>query len=151
MPPVDDPANVYSHDGPGMLSPKVVGYPNLIYVPNSASNTVDEIDPTTGRIVDHFAVPAQPQHVVPSYDLTTLWVNSDVGNALVPIDASTGKPGPPVPVADPYNLYFTVDGHFAIVVAEARQRLDFRDARTLRLVKSVPVPCPSPPTAASHS
>jgi YVTN family beta-propeller protein len=141
MPPVDDPANVYSHDGPGMLSPKVAGFPNLVYVPNSASNTVDEIDPATGRIVDHFAVPAQPQHVVPSYDLTTLWVNSDIGNALVPIDASTGKPGTPIPVADPYNLYFTPDGRFALVMAERMRRIDWRDPHTMALVHSTPVPC----------
>jgi DNA-binding beta-propeller fold protein YncE len=46
-----------------------------------------------------------------------------------------------VPVADPYNLYFTPDGSRAIVVAERLRRLDFRDPHTMRLRRSVAVPC----------
>jgi YVTN family beta-propeller protein len=141
MPPVDDPANVYDHDGPGMLSPVVQNFPNLVYVPDSNSNAVDVIDPTTFAIVEHFSVPGQPQHVVPSYDLKTLWVNSDVGNALVPIDPATGKPGTPVHVDDPYNLYFTPDGAFAIVMAERMQRIDWRDPHTMALEGSTPTHC----------
>jgi DNA-binding beta-propeller fold protein YncE len=141
MPTVDNAANVYSHDGPGMLSPTVTSYPNLVYVPNSASNTVDVIDPSTGQIVNHFAVPGQPQHVVPSYDLKTLWVNSDIGNALVPINPATGIPGKPVPVADPYNLYFTPDGRFALVMAERMRRIDWRDPQTMALIHTTTVPC----------
>ena len=82
------------------------------------SNTVDVIDPTTFRIVGHFATGALPQHVTPSWDLKTLWVDNDEGNSLTPIDPRTGRPGRPVPVTDPYNLYFTPDGRYAIVVAE---------------------------------
>ncbi|MDQ1484868.1 MAG: hypothetical protein QOJ62_561 [Actinomycetota bacterium] len=141
MPVVDNAANIYSHDLAGMLSPVVKGFPSLIYVPNSASNTVDVIDPATFAIVGHFAVPGQPQHVVPSYDLKTLWVNSDVGNALVPIDPATGKPGPPVPVSDPYNLYFTPDGRFALVMAERMRRIDWRDPHTMALIHTTNVPC----------
>jgi YVTN family beta-propeller protein len=141
MPVVDDAANIYNHDGPGMLSPVVRGFPSLVYVPNSNSNTVDVIDAKTYQIVDHFAVPGQPQHVVPSYDLKTLWVNSDVGNALVPIDPATGKPGKPVPVADPYNLYFTPDGAHAIVMAERLHRIDWRDPHTMALQHSTSVSC----------
>jgi DNA-binding beta-propeller fold protein YncE len=44
-------------------------------------------------------------------------------------------------VADPYNLYFTTDGRAAIVVAERLHRLDFRDAHTFALRRSVHVPC----------
>ena len=112
-----------------------------MYVPNSLSNTVDVIDPTTFRIVEHFDVGRLPQHVVPSYDLRTLYVTNDLGNSLTPIDPKTGAPGQPIPVADPYNLYFTPGGKHAIVVAERLGRLDFRDAATMQLVKSVSVPC----------
>jgi DNA-binding beta-propeller fold protein YncE len=141
MPVVDDAANIYNHDGANMLSPVVQGFPNLVYVPNSNSNTVDVINPSTGLIVEHFAVPAQPQHVVPSYDLKTLWVNSDVGNALTPIDPATGVPGAPIAVADPYNLYFTPDGAYAIVMAERLHRIDWRDPHTMALIHTTPVPC----------
>ena len=42
-------------------------YPSRVYVPNSGSNTVDVIDPATYKIIDHFRVGRQPQHVTPSY------------------------------------------------------------------------------------
>jgi len=141
MPVADDAANIYNHDGANMLSPVVTGFPNLVYVPNSNSNTVDVINPSTRSIVEHFAVPAQPQHVVPSYDLKTLWVNSDVGNALTPINPATGLPGKSIAVADPYNLYFTPDGKYALVMAERLHRIDWRDPTTMALIHTTPVPC----------
>jgi YVTN family beta-propeller protein len=133
--------DVYAADRPNALSPAVAGDRALVYVPNSKSNTVDVIDPSTYTIVEHFAVGRLPQHVVPSYDLQTLWVANDLGNTLTPIDPRTGTPGTPVPVEDPYNLYFTADGAHAIVVAERLARLDFRDASTMRLTHSLRVPC----------
>ena len=135
-----DPRNVYAADGAGDLAPVVRRDRPLIYVPNSESNTVDEIDPHTYRIIRQFAVGALPQHVVPSYDLRTLWVANDAGNSLTPIDPATGIPGRPVPVEDPYNMYFTPDGRYAIVVAERLRRLDFRDAHTMKLHHSLSVP-----------
>jgi DNA-binding beta-propeller fold protein YncE len=44
-------------------------------------------------------------------------------------------------VDDPYNMYFTPDGRYAIVVAEARQHLDFRDPRTFALEHRIRVDC----------
>jgi DNA-binding beta-propeller fold protein YncE len=113
----------------------------LVYVPNSQSATVDVIDQRTFRIVRHFAVGALPQHVVPSWDLRTLYVTNDVGNSLTAIDPRTGKPGRTIRVDDPYNMYFTPDGRYAIVVAERMHRLDFRDAHTFALHRSLDVPC----------
>jgi len=112
-----------------------------VYVPNSGGDSVDVIDPRTYRVVDQFAVGALPQHVTPSHDLKTLYVNNDVGNSLTPINPRTGRPGKPVPVDDPYNLYFTIDGRYAIVIAERLHRLDFRTAHTFRLVRALTVPC----------
>jgi YVTN family beta-propeller protein len=141
MPPLLEPHDIYAADRPGQLSTEVKDFPNRVYVPNSESNTVDVIDPNTFKIVDHFPVGRQPQHVVPSYDLKTLYATNDLGNTLTPIDPRTGKPSAPIPVEDPYNMYFTPDGRFAIVVAERLQRLDFRDAHTMHLERSLPVPC----------
>ena len=141
MPPLPDAKNVYAADAAGELSPVVRNFPALIYVPNSASNTVDVIDPRTAKIIEHFDVGKQPQHVVPSYDLKTLWVLNDQGNSLTRIDPATGHKLDTVKVDDPYNMYYTPDGKFAIVVAEALRRLDFRDAQTMKLVESVHVPC----------
>jgi DNA-binding beta-propeller fold protein YncE len=136
-----DLADVYAHDTRGQLAPAARAARQLVYVPNSRSDTVDVIDPHTFRIVEHFAVGGLPQHVVPSWDLKTLYVTNDTGNSLTPIDPVTGKPGSQIPVDDPYNMYFTPDGRYAIVVAERLRRLDFRDAHTFRLHHSLPVPC----------
>src|SRR5947208_328587 len=51
-----------------------------------------------------------------------------------------GRHGRPLPVLDPYNLYFTADGRRAIVVAEAHRELDFRTPHTMRLIKALHVP-----------
>ncbi len=140
VPPLLDPRNVFAADRQGELSPVVRGFRKLVYVPNSGSASVDEIDPTTYRIVRQFSVGAVPQHVVPSYDLRTLWVTNDVGNSLTPINPANGVPGRPVPVDDPYNLYFTPDGRYAIVMAERLRRMDFRDAHTMKLHHELQVP-----------
>ena len=125
--------DAYAADRPGRLAAAVRRDPARVYVPNSGSGTVDVVSQRTGRIVDHFAVGRQPQHVTPSWDLRTLWVTNDLGNSLTPIDPRTGRHGRPVPVLDPYNLYFTADGRRAIVVAEAHRELDFRSPHTMRL------------------
>jgi YVTN family beta-propeller protein len=99
------------------------------------------IDPRTYRVVRHFQVGDLPQHVTPAYDLRTLYVTNDLGNSLTPIDPRTGGPGRAIPVDDPYNLYFTPGGRYAIVVAERLRRLDFRDAHSFRLHHALSVPC----------
>jgi DNA-binding beta-propeller fold protein YncE len=92
----------------------------------------------------NFKVGRSPQHVVPSWDLQTLWVANNAegrtDGSLTAIDPLTGKPGVTVPVDDPYNMYFTPDGKSAIVVAEAKKRLDFRDPRTMQLQYSINTP-----------
>jgi YVTN family beta-propeller protein len=133
--------NVYAADGPNALHGAARHARQLVYVPNSLSNTVDVIDPHTFKVVEHFSVGALPQHVTPAWDLRTLYVLNDNGNTLTTINPTTGKPGRTLAVADPYNMYFTPNGKYAIVVAERLHRLDFRDARTFKLHHSIAVPC----------
>ena len=144
MPPVVDAHNLYSETAAGHLNPAVRDDLPRIYVPNLRSNDVYVIDPGTMKVVDRIKVGTAPQHVVPSWDLRTLWVanNAERSNAgsLTPIDPRTGKAGKPIAVDDPYNMYFTPDGQSAIVVAEARKRLDFRDPHTMVLQYSIGVP-----------
>ena len=144
MPPVVDAANLYSETRPDRLSPAVSQALPRVYVPNLKSNDVYVIDPATLKVVDRFRVGINPQHIVPSYDLKTLWVTNNAegrtDGSLTPIDPATGKPGKSVAVDDPYNMYFTPDGRSAIVVAEALKRLDFRDPQTMALQSSLPVP-----------
>jgi DNA-binding beta-propeller fold protein YncE len=132
--------NVYRADRAGNLSPAVRGDPALVYVPNSLSNSVTVISQRTLRVVGRFPTGELPQHVTPAWNLRTLYVDNDLGNTLTPVDPRTGRPGRPIPVEDPYNLYFTPDGRFAIVVAERLQRLDFRRPGSMALVHSLSVP-----------
>jgi len=141
MPPVEDPGDIYAADHAGMLSPTVQDFPARVYVPNTESDSVSVIDPVTYEVIATLKVGRQPQHVTPSWDLKTLWVLNDMGNSLTAIDPMTGKLGKTVAVDDPYNMYYTPDGKYAIVVAEAMQRLMFRDAQTMKLVNSLKVPC----------
>ena len=133
--------NVYAADRAGNLSAEARRAQPFVYVPNSDSDTVDVIDQRTFKIVRHFAVGALPQHVVPSWDLKTLYVTNDEGNSLTAIDPRTGKPSRTIAVTDPYNMYFTPDGRYAIVVAERLRQLDFRDAHSFKLHRSLRVPC----------
>lgn len=142
VPKATGPArNIYARAGAGMVSPEARKARPLVYVPNSLSDTVVEIDPATYRVVGRFKVDKLPQHVTPSYDFKTLYVLSNAGNSVRPIDPRTGIPHARIPLRDPYNMYFTLDGRYAIVVAERMRRLDFRDAHTLALHRSLFVPC----------
>ena len=146
MPPVLDANNVYSETSSGKMSPVVKNHLARVYVPNSKDNTVSVIDPATMKVIDTIRVgPAnakgEPQHVVPSWDLKTLYVTLDLNNTIVPIDPLTGKRGKTMQIDDPYNLYFSPDGKHAIVVAERMRRLDFYDAQTWKVVEKVSVPC----------
>ncbi len=141
MPPVIDPNDIYSETRTGKMNPVVKNYPTRVYVPNSGSNSVDVIDPITYKIIDHFAVGREPQHVIPSWDLKKLWVAQDLADQLTMIDPATGKKGETIHVDDPYNMYYTPDGKYALVMAEREHRLDFRDAQTMKIVKRVPIQC----------
>ena len=144
MPKVVDASNLYSEIGPSHMSPAVADALTRVYVPNRAANTVSVIDPATMKVVDTFKVGINPQHIVPSWDLSTLWVANNAegrtDGSLTPIDPKTGRPGKSIPVDDPYNLYWSPDGQYAIVVAEAYKRLDFRDARSMAMKFSIATP-----------
>jgi YVTN family beta-propeller protein len=147
MPAVIDPRNLYSETAAGKMSPALADDLERIYVPNLRSNDVYVVDPKAMKVVDRFKVGIGPQHIVPSHDMRTLWVTNNAegrtDGSLTPVDPRTGKPGKPVDVDDPYNMYFTPDGKSAIVVAEARKRLDFRDPKTMAMQYSIDTPgCP---------
>ena len=144
MPPVADAGNLYSETTANKVSPALADDLPRVYVPHVQSNDVYVIDPATFTVVDKFKVGLNPQHVVPSWDLRTLWVANNAENtkhgSVTPVNPVTGKPGKPIPVDDPYNMYFSPDGKSAIVVAEALKRLDFRDPKTMAMQYSIAVP-----------
>ncbi len=78
--------NVYQATEAGTLGPAVAGIPERVYVPNSASGTLDVIDPTTFGVVAHYYVGAVPHHVAPAWDLSRLYVDAEGSGMLSVID-----------------------------------------------------------------
>src|SRR5262249_4917911 len=109
--------NIYGATGAGKLAPAAAKAHAFVYVPNSMSATVSVTDPTTYDVVHTFHTGRVPQHVVPSYDLTQLWVLNNGSGSVTAIDPLTGVQGKTIKVGDPYNMYYTPDGEYAIVVA----------------------------------
>ena len=72
--------------------------------------------------------------------MRTLYASDDLGDRLTPFDPTTGTPGTPIPVTDPYNLYFTPDGRSAVSVAEAHRELVFYDPHTWAVQDTLPTP-----------
>jgi YVTN family beta-propeller protein len=136
--------NIYRETGAGRLSPAVAGALSRVYVPNLGSGDVSVIDPDTLQVVDRYKVGDNPQHVVPSWDLKTLWVTGSAKGrqlgSLTAIDPLTGKSIHTLTVEDAYNMYFTPDGRAAMVVAEARRRIEFRDPQTMALRGVLAIP-----------
>ena len=93
MPAVTDPHNVYAAAGAGMLSDAARAATPLVYVPHTRSGDVWVLDPATFAVVGRYKLGRELQHVVPSYDLTTLYASDDQGNTLTPFDPRTGRPG----------------------------------------------------------
>ena len=135
--PPDTGPNVYSHIGPNDMSPNVADALPLIYVPSNDDGSVTVIDPTTRKVVNRYKVGTNIQHVVPDWNLKTLYATASGSNQLVPFDPTTGKPGKGFQIDAPYNLYFTPDGSTAIVMAERRRRMNFYHRRTWKLIRSV--------------
>ena len=140
MPPVTDPHNVYAAAGPNMLSDAAKAAKPLVYVPHTKSGDVWVIDPVTFAVVGRYRLGGELQHVIPSYDMRTLYASDDTTNKITPFDPVTGLPGANIPVIDPYNMYFTPDGKSAISVAEERRMLVFYDPHTWAVQATLPTP-----------
>lgn len=138
------PFNVYANTMSGTVPCPLCQIPERVYVPNSGSGTVDVIDPTTYKVIDHYAVGAIPHHIAPAWDMSALYVDNEGSSYLTVLDIHTGRPtGQKIYIPFPYNLYFTPDGTKAIDVVERLQRIEFRDWRHgWKLLKSVAIPWP---------
>ena len=141
---VDNGVNVYSEITSDKVQPALANLPTRVYVPNHSSNTVSVIDAATHKIIETIKVGQGPEHIIPSWDMKTLWVannaNLTKNGSMTPLDSATGKAGKQVAVNDPYNMYFAPDGSSAIVVAEAFARLELRDPQTMELKSTIDAP-----------
>ncbi|WP_052372427.1 YncE family protein [Amycolatopsis taiwanensis] len=132
--------NLYAEAGADMLADPAKAAKPLVYVPHTHSGDVWVIDPVTFAVVGRYPVGKEIQHVVPAFDMNTLYATDDLTNQVLPFDPRTGLPGKLIPVTDPYNMYFTMDGQYAISVAEARRELVWYDPHTWAQRDVTPVP-----------
>ncbi len=139
----DPGVNVYANTMSGTVPCPLCEIPQRVYVPNSNAGTVDVINPTTYKVVDHFRVGQIPHHIAPAWDMSALYVDNEGSSSLTVLDTHTGRPSGQVNIPFPYNLYFTPDGTKAIDVVERLQRIEFRDWRHgWKLLKAVQIPWP---------
>jgi DNA-binding beta-propeller fold protein YncE len=124
----------------GPLPAVVADLPPRVYVPHELGADVAVIDPVSLQVIDRFGVGRTPHHITPAHDLGRLYVNVMDSNALVVLDIRVGRPASAIPVAAPYNLYFTLDGSKAIVAAERFNRLDFFDASSWEPIARLSIP-----------
>ncbi len=140
MPPVTDPHNIYAAAATGLVKASTKKYPAYAYVPHNKSGDVWVIDQRTRAVLRKCHVGNEVQHVVPSYKMTELYATDDIGNVIRVIDPLTGRCGRTIPVIDPYNMYFTPDGRYAISVAEALRELVWYDPVTWKVHDITAIP-----------
>src|SRR5256885_1717764 len=82
MPAPVDSANIYAGAGANDLDSTTRRALSRVYVPLGAEASVTEIDPATFTVLGTFPTATLPQHVVPGYDFSRLWVTNDIGNSV---------------------------------------------------------------------
>ena len=146
MPGVPDPSNLYSETAAGKMSDAVKGalHARLRAEPR-VEHGVGDRSRRRCRSSTRSTSGLNPQHVVP-----VVGPQDAVGHqqrrghdrrhahADRPDDGQARARRSTVD--DPYNMYFTPDGKYAINVAEARKRLDFLDPQTMKVESSLDVP-----------
>jgi DNA-binding beta-propeller fold protein YncE len=143
---------VYAATRPGLVSARLRHEPAYLYVPNSYGAPITTvISQRTHRVVRVLRTGALSQHVTPSYDLRRLYVEASAANRIDEIDPHTARIVHRYHVDRPYNLYFTPDGRYAVVMDEEHQRINFTDPRTFRVHRSVTDPSCSGPNHADFS
>jgi YVTN family beta-propeller protein len=139
---------VYAAVVGGQIQAAWAAIPPRVYVPDEGAGMVAVVDPTTFKVIRRFKVGSSPEHITPSWDGRTLYVEDMFSNALTVIDPMTGRPtGRTIPVRFPYNLYYTLDGTEAIDVEDgftyspaAENGLRFYDPKTWKQLAFVHIP-----------
>jgi DNA-binding beta-propeller fold protein YncE len=131
--PTSDPGRVYAHAAAGQVRQDVAADPAYLYVPNAyGAPRTTVIDQRTRKVVRVLHTGTLSQHVTPSWDLRTLYVEASASNQLVAIDPATGRIERRIPQRRPYNLYFTPDGRHGIVMDEENDDIAFTNPRTFK-------------------
>ena len=112
-----------------------------IYVTNSASDTIDVIDPATNKVVQVIHGIELPHGIAFSPDGTRIYISNEAESVLDVVDRKSGEILKKVPLsARPNNLAITKDGGQVLVGIRTQPGvLDVIDTNSLQRIKSIPV------------
>jgi YVTN family beta-propeller protein len=113
----------------------------LIYVTNSAGDTINAIDPATNKVVQTIRGIELPHGIAFSPDGARIYVSNESESVLDVVDRKSGEIIKKVALSDrPNNLAITHDGKRVLVGIRAQPgSLDVIDTTTLTRTKSIPV------------
>jgi YVTN family beta-propeller protein len=113
----------------------------LIYVTNSAGDTIDVIDPAANTVVQVIHGIELPHGITFSSDGARVFVSNESESVLDVVDRKSGEVLQKVPLSGwPNNIAITKDGRRVLVGIRAPQgALDVIDTVSMTRVKSIPV------------
>ncbi|MBV8032953.1 MAG: PQQ-binding-like beta-propeller repeat protein [Betaproteobacteria bacterium] len=114
---------------------------SLVYVTNSAGDSIHVIDPSTQKVVQEIQGIEAAHGIGFSADASRVYVSNEAETTLDVFDQRSGKRLAQVPLSGhPNNIAVTKDGGRIVVgIAQEPGALDIVDARSLRVTKSIPV------------
>src|SRR5216684_3844900 len=112
-----------------------------VYVTNSASDTIDVIDPATNKVVQVIHGIELPHGIVFSPDGTRIYVSNEAESVLDVVDRKSGEILQKVPLSGrPNNLTVTKDGGRVLVGIRAQPGfVDVIDTNSFKKLKAIPV------------
>src|SRR5438132_3399815 len=127
--------------GSGRADPRPLSKSALIYVTNSAGDTVDVIDSATNKVVQVIHGIELPHGIAFSPDGTRVYISNESENVLDVVDRVSGKILQTVPLTGrPNNLAITKDGGRVLVGIRSEPGVvDVIETTSLKHVKSIPV------------
>jgi YVTN family beta-propeller protein len=113
----------------------------LIYVTNSAGDSIHVIDPATNKVVQEIKGIEAAHGIAPSPDGSRVYVSNEADTTLDVFDQARGALIKKVPLSNhPNNIAVTRQGDRVLVgIARGSGAVDVIDAKALTLTKSIPV------------
>jgi len=113
----------------------------LVYVTNSAGNTIDVIDTSTNQVVQVIHDIELPHGVGFSADGSRVYVSTEAENMLDVVDRQSTTILKKIPLSGrPNNLAVTNDGSRVLVgIRSGDGAVDIIDARSLSITKTIPI------------
>ena len=125
----------------GLAAVPAWGGSALIYVTNSAGDSIHAIDPATNTVVQEIKGIEAAHGIAPSPDGARIYASNEADSTLDVFDRASGTLIKKVPLSNhPNNIAVAKDGgRVFVAIARAPGAVDVIDAKTLTLTKSIPV------------